>query len=97
MSTPPHIEIFYADICGLCHKAIDYFRNRELTFTAREVHWDSEANDFVDSDNIREMKERCGDVDFVPQIFINGQHVPGWKNLEPMIESGEIETLLNPS
>jgi glutaredoxin len=89
-----HIEIFYADICGLCHKAMDYFRSREIPFIPREVHWDGEADDFVTSDNSREMKDRCGDVDFVPQIFINGQHIPGWKKLEPMIESGEIETLL---
>lgn len=97
MSNPPHIEIFYADVCGLCHKAMDYFRGRELVFISREVHWDGEADDFVDSETSRELKERCGDVDFVPQIFINGQHVPGWKKLEPMIESGEIETLLGSS
>jgi len=41
------------------------------------------------------MKKRCGNVDFVPQMFINGTHVPGWKTLEPMITSGEIETLLS--
>ncbi len=94
MSDHPHIEIFYAEVCGLCHKAMDYFRGRNLEVTTREVHWDSQADAFVDSVNTRDMKERCGDIDFVPQIFINGKHIPGWKTLEPMIESGEIEQWL---
>ena len=97
VNSPPHIEIFYADVCGLCHKAMDYFRSRGLAFAAREVHWDQTADDFVGSDNSLETKERCGNVDFVPQIFINGHHIPGWRMLEPMIESGEIESLLGSS
>ena len=92
----PEIEIFFADVCGLCHKAMDYFRSRDLAFTAHEVHWDEEADDFADSATSQEMKQRCGDINFVPQIFVNGQHIPGWKTLEPMIESGEIETWLTP-
>ena len=88
----PHIEIFYADICGLCHKAMDYFRSRNLAFTAHEVFWDGEQ--FRDSPEKRDMVARCGDVDFVPQIFVNGTHIPGWRKLEPMIQSGEFDRLL---
>jgi len=89
----PSIEIYYADICGLCHKAMDYFRSRGLAFTAHEVHWNGEA--FVDSENSRAMHRRCGrPVDFVPQIFVNGRHIPGWRTLEPMIHSGEFDRLL---
>jgi glutaredoxin len=40
------------------------------------------------------MKRRAGNVDFVPQIFINGHHIPGWRKLEPMIASGEFDRLL---
>jgi glutaredoxin-related protein len=41
------------------------------------------------------MFRRCGEtVDFVPQIFIRGTHVAGWRKLEPMIESGEFDRLL---
>lgn len=93
----PHITIYYAEVCGLCHKAINWFRERDLSFFAHEVEWDKEAERFVDSENTRAMYEACGEeVDFVPQIFINGRHIPGWKTLEPMIESGEIEKLLVP-
>jgi glutaredoxin len=95
MHNQPHIEIFYAQICGLCHKAMDYFRGRGLAFTAHEVHWDAAADAFVDSANTREMYRRCGKVvDIVPQIFINGHHVPGWRKLEPMIQSGDLDRLL---
>jgi len=91
--TKPTIEIFYADICGLCHKAMDFFRSRNLLFTAREVFWVGEK--FVDSESTREMYQRCGQtVDFVPQIFVNGKHISGWRKLEPMIESGEFDQLL---
>lgn len=92
------IEIYYAEVCGLCHKAMDYFRSRDLPFTAYEVIWDGEADAFVDDEHSRAMKQRAGDVDFVPQIFINETtHVPGWRKLEPMIDSGEFDQLLGSS
>jgi glutaredoxin len=91
----PQIEIFYAEVCGLCHKAMDFFRARGLPFQPYEVKWDAAADAFVDSAHTRAMFERCGGtVDFVPQIFINGHHVAGWRKLEPMIQSGEFDRLL---
>ncbi|MDA0577789.1 MAG: glutaredoxin domain-containing protein [Verrucomicrobia bacterium] len=95
MRQAPDIEIYYAEVCGLCHRAMDYFRTRDLPFQAHEVHW--QEPEFVDSENTRAMYRRCGaKVDFVPQIFINGRHIPGWRKLEPMIQSGEIERVLWP-
>ncbi|MFP6904977.1 MAG: glutaredoxin domain-containing protein [Verrucomicrobiota bacterium] len=91
----PQIDIYYAEVCGLCHKAMDFFRSRELEFTAYEVEWDAEADAFVDGENTRAMMRRCGeDLDFVPQIFINGTHIAGWRKLEPMIESGALDALV---
>lgn len=92
--TEPKIELFYAEVCGLCHKAMDFFRERGLVFTAYEIEYDKEKDDWVPSPTVDEMKRRAGDVDFVPQIFINGTHIAGWKKLEPMIESGEFDKLL---
>jgi len=91
----PTIDIYYASICGLCTKAVEFLRSRNLTFTAYAVEWDGEEEEFVDSINVREMYRRCGEkVDFVPQIFIGDTHIPGWRQLEPMIESGEIDEVL---
>ncbi len=94
-SNTPHIEIYYAEICGLCQQALSYFRSRGLPFTAYEVFWDEAADAFVDSEHARTMYRRCGEtIDFVPQIFIHGRHIRGWRELEPMIQSGEIEHVL---
>ncbi len=96
MTETAKIEIFHSEVCGLCHKALEYFRSRELPVKAYEVVWDDAANAFMDSEHARELYRRCGpDIDFVPQIFINGRHIRGWRELEPMIHSGEIERILN--
>jgi glutaredoxin len=89
------VDIYYASVCGLCTKAIEFFRSRGVTFTAYAVEWDGEKDAFIDSANTREMYKRCGErVDFVPQMFIGDEHIKGWRKLEPMIESGEIDRLL---
>lgn len=95
MTRPAPIEIYYSDVCGLCHKALDFFRSRGLDFNARALGFDKEKDDWVPGPNVDEMKRRAGDVDFVPQIFVNGHHIAGWKKLEPMIESGEFDRLLS--
>lgn len=91
----PLIEIYYADVCTLCHKAMAYFRSRDLPFRAYEVFWDPATDDWVPSATVDEMRARAGNVDFVPQIFIHGaRHIAGWRKLEPMIASGEFDRLL---
>lgn len=87
------VEIFYAQMCGLCHKAMDYFRDNGIPFDAYELTWGGDA--FVDSEHTRDLYRRLGgDVDYVPQIFIDGKHIAGWKTLSAMIESGELRALL---
>lgn len=89
------VAIYYARICGLCTEALNFFRSRGVTFTAYAVEWDEANQAFVDSDNTRQMYERCGEiVDFVPQMFVGDRHIKGWRQLEPMIQSGEIDRLI---
>ena len=91
----PQVEIYYANICGLCTKAIDFFRTRNVTFTAYAVEWNEREGRFVDSPNTRAMYRRCAEeVDFVPQMFIGKVHIRGWRQLEPMIASGEIDRII---
>jgi len=94
MNPTPSIEIYHAEICTLCHKAMDYFRARGLAFTAHEVFWDSANDTWVPGPTVDAMLRRCGPVDFVPQIFVNGVHIPGWRKLEPMIHSGEFDRII---
>lgn len=97
-SGPAHaVEIFYAEICGLCHKALNHFQSLGVPVRRREVFWDRDRDDWVDSPTVREMLKRCGPVDFVPQIFVHGRHIPGWRTLEPMIASGELDRWLSGS
>lgn len=87
------IEIFYSPMCWACHEAMDYFSGRGLEYDSYEVAWKGE--ELQNSENARELQRRCGNVDFVPQIFIDGKHIGGWRKLSEMIESGEIEKVLN--
>jgi glutaredoxin len=90
MVKQPEVHIYHSKICGLCTEAIDFMHKRGVTFTAYAIEYDSVTDEFVSSENTREMNRRCGGpVEFVPQIFIGG-----WRKLEPMIESGEIDKLL---
>ncbi len=92
------VDVYYAHVCGLCTKTVEWLRSRNASFTAYSVEWDGEADAFVDSANAKEMYRRCGEqVDFVPQIFVGDTHIPGWRKLEPMIESGEIDALIPPA
>jgi glutaredoxin len=89
------VDIYYASVCGLCTKAVEFLRDRGVTFTAYAVEWDGDKEEFVDSANTRAMYKRCGEKnDFVPQIFIGEKHIKGWRKLEPMIQSGEIDSLI---
>ena len=88
------ITIYYSSTCGLCHKAMEFFISRGLDFDARCIGYDPERDAWLPSPNVEELEKRMGPFDFVPQIFINGTHVAGWRKLEPMIGSGEFDRLL---
>jgi glutaredoxin len=89
------IDLYYSSVCGLCTKAIDFFYNRGVTFTAHAIEYDEPLDQFIDSETTREMYRRCEKkVEFVPQIFIDDRYVGGWRNLESMIESHEIDEIL---
>jgi len=88
----PKVEIYYSQMCGLCHRAMEYFEHRGVPYSSYEVFWKN--NSLVDDENSRELLRRCGDVDFVPQVFINGRQIKGWKTLSHLIDTGEIDSLL---
>lgn len=92
MSAP--IVIYYASVCGLCHKAMDFFVERGLDFDARCIGYGKETDQWLASENLTELEAQIGSFDFVPQMFINGTHVAGWRALEPMIASGEFDRML---
>lgn len=88
----PKVEIYYSQMCELCHRAMDYFSARGIPYESYEVFWKNDR--WEDDDNSREMLRRCGSVDFVPQLFINDKHIEGWKTLSHLIDTGEIDAFL---
>ena len=52
------VEIYYARVCGLCTKALAFFRSRGVTFTAYAVEGDREKEEFMESANT--LKGECG-------------------------------------
>ena len=92
----PTIDIFYSETCPLCHKAMAYFDAQDLSYTKHEVVWDGAADAFRDSPASQALIARAGyEPDFVPQIFVGDTHIPGWRKLEPMIESGDFDQLIS--
>ncbi len=89
----PQIEVFFSEKCWACHEAINWFRNQGHECKALEVKWQGE--ELLDDENGRELKRRLGQVEFVPQIFINGRHLGGWTRLSELIESGAIRDYLD--
>ncbi len=64
-----NIEIYGAEWCGFCKQAKKLCEDRELQF---------EYIDIDDTANLRSLEERLGSkVRTVPQIFMNGNLVPG--------------------
>ena len=81
-------------MCWACDEAKRYFKECDISFKTSEVKWDAEKDEWVDSENARRMRKMCGDLDFIPQILINDRHIQGWKELQELIQSGEIESIL---
>ena len=91
---PPRVEIFHSPMCSLCHEAMDFFRERGVAFDAYEVRWRGDT--LLDSEHARELLRRCGSVEYVPQIFVDGKRIGGWQSLSQLIATGELEALLAP-
>jgi len=63
------IEIYGAEWCGFCKQAVLLCESKSLNF---------EYVDIDDSANMRSLEKRVGNkVRTVPQIFIDGQILPG--------------------
>ncbi len=89
------VEVYYSDMCGLCHVAMDYLTENNIPFDKYKLKWDATTGNWEDSAESRRLFNRCGEkVEFVPQFFIGDRWVSGWRELEPMIKSGELDRLL---
>ena len=79
------IEVYSKSWCPYCNKAKALLKSKGLSYREIETTHDEVRE--------REMVERSR-RQTVPQIFIDGRHIKGWKELSKLIESGEIDAIL---
>ena len=79
------VEIYTRKMCGYCTAAKSLLSRKGASFREFDATFDAGLR--------QEMMRKSGRTTF-PQIFIGDAHISGWRKLEPMIESGEIDRLL---
>jgi glutaredoxin 3 len=63
------IEIYGAEWCGFCKQAVALCESKSLQYSYIDID---------DTANMRSLEQRVGgQIRTVPQIFMNGQHLPG--------------------
>ena len=82
------IEIFSTPQCGYCDVAKKLLDEKGLAYTILDVMSDPAV--------LADFQRRLPRAKAVPQIFIDGKHVGGWRALTALIENGEVEALLGP-
>ena len=71
-----HIEIYTSRTCGYCYAAKSLLNERGLTYIEIDVTFDDEKR--------REMMERSKQRT-VPQIFIDGKSIGGYRELARLL------------
>lgn len=69
------VEIYGAEWCSFCKQAVRLCESQSIQF---------DYIDIDDTENLRSLENRLGSkVRSVPQIFLNGQHLPaGYTGLQ---------------
>lgn len=67
------IEIFTGPGCGYCEAAKALLTRHKLAFTERDVS---------EPAVLAEFRERLPRIRSIPQIFIDGEHIGGYEDLE---------------
>jgi glutaredoxin 3 len=84
----PDVKIYSSKFCGYCVAAERLFSSKGVSYQLIKVDEDPEM--------FRVMTETTGRRT-VPQIFIGEHHVGGFDDLSAINQSGELDSLLNPS
>lgn len=74
------ITIYGKANCGFCTKAKAFAKERQLKFEYKDVG--------ISQDTLNELMDRAtGTVRSVPQIFVNNDHVGGYRELLEYVEN----------
>ena len=82
----PEIDIYTSPFCGFCYRAKGVFKEKGVAFNEIDVTFHPSRR--------REMLDRAGGQQTVPQIFINGDHVGGCDELLALDQAGRLDPML---
>lgn len=71
------ITIYGKPTCGFCTKAKNFATDRLLEFEYKDVQ---------NAQFLEELKEKLPNVSSIPQIWINGSHIGGYKEFATYVE-----------
>ncbi len=81
----PNVVVYTTAFCPYCTRAKDLLRHKGIPF---------EEIDLTDADPARTaLVERTG-MRTLPQIFVDGKLVGGWRELQALDREGKLELVL---
>ena len=80
------IEVYTSLFCGYCHRAKSLLTKKGQSFEEIDV--------LLHPSRRTEMVARAGGHRTVPQIFIDGRHIGGCRELHGLEKAGELDRLL---
>ncbi len=83
------VVIYSSDFCPFCFRAKSLLKQRGAAFREINVDMNPSAR--------KEMRDKAGGVNTVPQIWIGDTHVGGCDDLYALDRRGGLQPLLNAS
>ena len=80
------VEIYSTNYCPYCMRAKQLLGQKGVQYTEIDVTNDDAGR--------ATMIEKAGGKRTVPQIFINGQHIGGFDDINALNQKGELDKLL---
>lgn len=82
----PQVTVYSGPFCPYCTKAKALLDKKGVAYV--------EYNVKADDDKLKEMLERSGGRQTIPQIFIDDRHIGGCDDLYALEQAGSLDPLL---
>lgn len=80
------IDVYTTNYCPYCVRAKDLLKKKGVVFTEHDVTNDMAAREA--------LVAKSAGRKTVPQIFINGQHIGGFDDMNALDKAGKLDALL---
>ena len=82
----PQVTVYSGPFCPYCTKAKALLDKKGVAYV--------EYNVKADDDKLKEMLERSGGRQTIPQIFIDDRHIGGCDDLDALEQAGSLDQFL---